>query len=117
VLFDLGSNKTIIKQSSLPSGTETSTGKKQKVSGVNKSSIIDQEVLVKDITLPEFSSLQHIPGPICKMDTQYNLIIGMDVMQVIGPDLHNLSKTIVWKSNRVLLNPTITSTMHDCMIC
>jgi hypothetical protein len=32
---------------------------------------------------------------------QYDLIIGMDVMQVIGLYLHNLSKTIVWNACQV----------------
>jgi hypothetical protein len=35
------------------------------------------------------------------MDAQYDLIIGMDVMQVIGLDLHNSSKTIVWNDKHV----------------
>jgi hypothetical protein len=77
----------------LPQGIEPSTGK-----------IIDQHVLLTDITLPEFSSSQRIPGPIraliMPMDTQYDLI-GMDVMQVIGLDLLNSSKTIVWNGNYV----------------
>jgi hypothetical protein len=69
------------------------------VSGVNASSVIDQDVLLTDITLPKFLSSQRIPGPIraivMNMDTQYDLITGMDVMQVICLDLHNLSQTIV----------------------
>jgi hypothetical protein len=48
----------------LPQGIEPSTGKKQKVSGVNASSVIDQNILLTDITLPEFLSSQRIPGPI-----------------------------------------------------
>jgi hypothetical protein len=87
VLFDSGSDKTIFKKSSLPQDIEPSTGKKRKVSGMNASSVIDQYVMLKDITLPEFSSSQRIPGPIraliMPMDAQYDLIIGMDVMQVI----------------------------------
>jgi hypothetical protein len=54
VLFDSGSDKTILKRSSLPQGTEPSAGKKWKVSGVNASSVIDQDILLTDITLPEF---------------------------------------------------------------
>jgi Retroviral aspartyl protease len=100
VLFDSGSDKTILKRSSLPQGIEPSTGKRRKVSGVNASSVTDQDVLLTDIPLPEFSSSQCIPGLICaivmNMGAQYDLIIGMDVMQVIGLDLHNSSKTIVW---------------------
>jgi hypothetical protein len=57
VLFDSGSDQLIVKQP-LPSGIETSNGKKQKVSGVNTSSIIDKDVLLKDNTFPEFSSSQ-----------------------------------------------------------
>jgi hypothetical protein len=105
VLFDSGSDKTIFKRSSLPQGIEPSTGKKRKVSGVTTSSVIDQYVMVKDITLPEFSSSQRIPGPIkallMPMEAQYDLIIGMDVTQIIGLDLHNSSKTIVWNGNHV----------------
>jgi hypothetical protein len=105
VLFDSGSDKTIFKRSSLPQGIEPSTGKKRKISGVNASSVIDQDVLLTDITLPEFSSSIRIPGPIraivMDMEAQYDLIIGMDVMQVIGLDLHNSSQTIVWNDVHV----------------
>jgi hypothetical protein len=98
-LFDSRSDKTIVKQTSLPTGIEMSTGKKHKILGVNASSTTDQDVLLKDNTLPEFSSLQRIPGPIHAIvmdtDTQYDLIIGMDMMQAIGLDLHNSSNTIV----------------------
>jgi hypothetical protein len=109
VLFYSGSNKTIVKRMSLPSGMETLTGKKRKICGVNASSTTDQNVLLKDITLPAFSSLQQIPGPIraIVMDTytQYDLILGMGVMQAIGLDLHNSSKTIVWNDHRVPFKP------------
>jgi hypothetical protein len=95
VLFDSGLDKTIFKRSSLPQGIEPSTEKKQKVSGMNASSVVDQHVLLTDISLPEFLLSQRIPGPIraliMPMDTQYDLIIGMDVMQVIGLDLINWS--------------------------
>jgi hypothetical protein len=89
----------------LAQGIAPSTGKKQKVSGMNASSVINQDVLLTDITLPEYSSSQCIPGPIraivMDMEAQYDLIIGMDVMQVIGLDLHNSSKTIAWNDKHV----------------
>jgi hypothetical protein len=109
VLFDSGSDKTIVKQTSFPSGIETLTGKKHKIRRVNASSTTDQDVLLMDITLPEFSSLQRIPGPIRAIvmdtDTQYDLILGMDIMQAIGLDLHNSSKMIVWNDHRVPFKP------------
>jgi hypothetical protein len=89
----------------LPLGIETSTGKKQKVSGMNASSVIDQDILLKDITLLEFLSSQHIPSPICAifidMETQYDMIIGMDIMQDIGLNLLNLSKTTIWNRHHL----------------
>jgi hypothetical protein len=106
ILFDSWSDNT---RSSLPQRIETSTGKKQKVSGMNAGSIIDQDMLLKDITLAEFSLSQHIPGPILAivmdMEAQYDMIIGMDVMQVIGLDLHSLSEMIVWNGNHVPFKP------------
>jgi hypothetical protein len=90
VLFDSRSDKMIFTRFSLPQGFEPSTGKKWKVSGVNASSVVNQDILPKDITLPEFLPSQQIPGPICSLamtlDAQYDLIISMDVMQVIGLD-------------------------------
>jgi hypothetical protein len=86
---------------------------------VNTSSVIDQDVLLTDITLPEFSSSQHIPGPIraivVDMDAQYDLIIGMDVMQVIGLDLHNSAKTIVWNNKHVHFKSHDYLITHKCM--
>jgi hypothetical protein len=129
VLFDSGSDTTIFKRSSLPQGIEPSTGKKRKVSGVTETSVIDQYVMLKDITLPEFSSSQRIPGPIkallMPMEAQYDLIVGMDIMQIIGLDLHNSSKTIVWNGNHVpfkshdyfdgaRLHDTIADAMDEC---
>jgi hypothetical protein len=129
VLFDSGSDKTIFKRSSLPQGIDPSTGKKPKVSGMNASSVIDQDNLLADITLPEFLLSQCIPGPIhalvMPMEAQYDLIIGMDVMQVIGLDLHNYSKAIVWNGNHVpfksydyfddaQLHESIAEAMDEC---
>jgi hypothetical protein len=58
-----------------------------------------------------------------KMDAQYDLIIGMDVMQVIGLDLLNSSKAIVWKAIKCPLSlmtskdqviPTSLSWIYAC---
>jgi hypothetical protein len=131
VLFDSGSDKTIFKRSSRPQGIEPSTGKKRKVSGITTSLVIDQYVMLRDITLPEFSSSQRIPGPnqplLMPMEAQYDLIIGMDVMQIIGLDLHNSSKTIVWNGSHVpfksydyfdgaRLHDSIAEAMDECLL-
>jgi hypothetical protein len=62
VLFDSGSNKTLIKQLSLPPGITPSIGKKRKVIRVTLS--LDWEVFIENMTLPEFSSTQCVSGPL-----------------------------------------------------
>jgi hypothetical protein len=64
VLFDSGSNKTLLKQSALPPGITPSIGKKRKVIGVNASTIMDREVIIENMTLPEFLFTQCVFGPI-----------------------------------------------------
>ena len=46
---------------------------------------LDQEVILEDISLPEFSPTQKIAGPVRATifnnpDTKYDIIIGMDLM-------------------------------------
>jgi hypothetical protein len=110
VLFDSGSDKTLIKQSVLPRGINPSIGKKRKVIGVTASLIMDREVIIENMTLPEFLSTQRVSGPIRAFvidnnEPHYDLIIGMDVMQILGIDIHNSSKTIVWDKLRVPFKP------------
>jgi hypothetical protein len=67
-------------------------------------------VFIENMTLPEFSSTQCVSGPLRVFvmnnhDSQYDLIIGMDVLQILGIDIHNSSKTIVWDTLCVLFKP------------
>jgi hypothetical protein len=110
VLFDSGSDKTLIHESALPPGIVPSKGKKRKLIGVTSSVHVDQEITLDNITLPEFSATQRDTSPIRAVvmyndDSSYDLIIGMDVMQVLGIDIHNTSKTIVWGDERVPFKP------------
>jgi hypothetical protein len=127
VLFDSGSDKTLIKQSSLPLGITPSIGRKSKVIGVTSSSIMDWEVFIENMTLPEFSSTQRVSGPlrVFVMDnnnSHYDLIIGMEVMQILGIDIHNCTKTIVWDTLRIPFKPqdyfqgAMTETMIDVLV-
>jgi hypothetical protein len=68
---------------------------------------MDCEILINNMTLPEFSSTQRVPGPIRVIimdnnESSYDLIIGMDLMQTLGIDIHNRRKTVVWNTLRVL---------------
>jgi hypothetical protein len=71
---------------------------------------LDKEVLIEDMLLPEFSATTHILGPIHailmdNVESTYDLIIGMDLMQTLGIDIHNSSKMVVWDQLRILFKP------------
>jgi hypothetical protein len=77
---------------------------------VTSSALLDKEVLIEDMTLPEFSSNTCIPGPIRaiimdNVESSYDIIISMDLMQTLGIDIHNSSKTVVWGQLQVHFKP------------
>jgi hypothetical protein len=85
-------------------------GQKCRVTGVTSSALLDKEGLIEDMNLPEFFSNTHISGPIHAiimedMESSYDIIISMDLMQTLGIDIHNLSKTFVWGQLQVPFKP------------
>lgn len=120
VLFDTGSDKTMFKRSALPSGITPSMGRKRKIAGV-------RAVILENLTLPEFSSTQKVTGPIRAIimdndDTPHDLIIGMDLLQALGIDIHGSTWTIIWNSNRIPFKPIdyfnhslFHTLLHDAM--
>jgi hypothetical protein len=64
---------------------------------VTASALFDKEVLIEDMIHPEFSATTCISGPIHaiimdNVESSYDFIIGMDLMQTLGIDIHNSSK-------------------------
>jgi hypothetical protein len=91
----------MMKHLVLPLGVNPSLDRKRHVTDVTSSTLLDKEVLIKDMILPEFSATTCILGPIRaiimdNVESTYDLIIGMDLMQTLGIDIHNSSKTVVW---------------------
>jgi len=110
VLFDTGSDKTMLRHEAIPKGIVPSLGRKRKITGVNATTTTNREVMLEEMTLPEFSATQRVSGPIraivmSNMDGPYDLIIGMDMLQALGIDIHNTSKTIVWNNKRAPFKP------------
>jgi hypothetical protein len=71
---------------------------------------LDKEVLIKDMILPEFSATTRISGPIRailmdNVESTYDLIIDMDLLQTLQIDIYNSSKTVVWNQLQVLFKP------------
>jgi hypothetical protein len=85
-------------------------GQKRQVTGVTASALWDKEALIEDMILPEFSATTCISGPIHailmdNIESSCVFIISMDLMQTLGIDIHNSSKTIVWGDLQVLVKP------------
>ena len=128
VLFDTGADKTMIKRSAIPKGINPSSGRKRKVTGVTSSVIMDKEIVIENMILPEFSPTKRVSGPITciVMDnesSQYDLILGMDLMQLLGIDIHTSTKTVIWDGLRVPFKPRdyftselFTESLHDAML-
>jgi hypothetical protein len=87
VLFDSGVDKRMMKHLSLPLGVNPSLGQKRCVTGVTASALLNKEVLIEDMILPEFSPTTCILGPIRTIiimdngESYYDLIFGMDLMR------------------------------------
>ena len=99
ILFDTGSDKTMFNLRALPKGTSPKTVDGQRVVGVHGVELLNREVLLEDICLPEFSATQRVAGPIRAVifnnkESTYDVIIGMDVMQVLGIVVDCATKTI-----------------------
>jgi hypothetical protein len=85
VLFDSRADKMMMKRSVLPPEVNPSLGRKRQVTGVSASALLDKQVHIEDMILPEFLATTCISGPICaiimdNIELSYDFIIGMDLM-------------------------------------
>jgi hypothetical protein len=76
----------------------------QRTTGVHGSKELNHRVLIDRICLPELSPTQRIVGPIrCKIfdnpESSYDLIIGQDVLQLLGIKIDCNTKTVTWNNN------------------
>jgi len=111
LLFDTGSDKTLVNYKALPKGASPSTGQGGRVTGVHGTAVLNQEVLITSLCLPEFSPTQKVPGPIRATmfkndDSNYDLIIGMDLLQALGIDVMSSSKRVMWGDLTIPFRPS-----------
>ena len=111
VLFDTGSDKTMFNSRALPAGANPKTVDGHRVTGIHGTELLNKEVMLTDVSLPEFSPTQRIPGPIRATifnneNSKYDAIIGMDFMQAIGLDVLCSTKTITWNGNTIPFRPS-----------
>ena len=125
VLFDTGADLTMFNRNALPKGARPANGKDHNVSGIHGMQLMNQEVMLEDIVFPEFSATQKVPGPIRAIVFQndhsnYDVILGMDVLQPLGFKIDCDTNTIQWNDNIVPFRPSdyfdkivFTSTLFD----
>jgi hypothetical protein len=82
----------MMKRLALPPGVNPSFGQKRHVTSVTSSALLDKEVLIEDMILPEFSATTWILGPIRaiimdNVESSYDLIVGMDLMHKLEIDV------------------------------
>ena len=120
LLFDTGSDKTMFNFRALPKGAVPRTVEGTRINGIHGTEVMDQEVLLTGITLPEFSPTQRVPGPVRATmfkndDTTYDVIVGMDLMQAMGIDVLCSTRTIKWNDNVIPFRPI--EYLHDKSLC
>jgi hypothetical protein len=106
VLFDPGSDTTLINQRCLPQGCNPRTVAPTYIGGVHVSKPSTKEVLLTDVSLPEFSSSIRLPGPIRATvfnneGCMYDLILGLDVLTVIKMDVNLPTETVIWNDKAI----------------
>jgi hypothetical protein len=80
VLFDSGSDRTMINRRALPKKTQCTTVPGTKVLGIHGVEVHRHEVMLEEIMFPEFTSSLRVSGPIRAMvyynnDSLYDVII------------------------------------------
>jgi len=105
LLFDSGSDITLYNRRALPKGCSPKSIH-QSVNGVHGSKPLTQEVLMRDITFPEFAATQRVPGPIRAFvydndESPYDVIIGLDTMLALNIDVSTSTRTVTWNGNKV----------------
>jgi hypothetical protein len=106
VLFDSGSDHTMFNRRALPKGATPKLVQGKRIVGLHGVETHNNQVFLKDVSLPEFSASQRVPGPLpCivfdNAQTIYDVIIGNDLMTKLGIDIHSSTKTVSWFEHEI----------------
>lgn len=110
VLFDTGSDRTMFNRRALPKGILPTTVPGQRYTTIHGSASLNNEVLLENLSFPEFSATRRVPGPVRASvydnpNSVYDVILGMDVLQAIGFDISCSTKTIKWLDTFIEFRP------------
>lgn len=110
VLFDSGSDKTMINRRVLPRGTIPTMAQGTRILGVHGWEVHRHEILLQDIMLPEFSTSIRIEGPVRAIvynndESDYDIIIGNDLLRTLKIDLCASILSVKWLENVISYHP------------
>ena len=88
----------------------TIAGGGNRVTGVHGTTCLNQEVLFQGLSFPEFSATTRVPGPIRatifdNLDSNYDIIVGLDLMILLGINVKSSTKTVEWQGNMIAFKP------------
>ena len=109
VLFDTGSENTFINAKCLPKGVVPSLDRSINIHTLTGNQRTSRSVLLKGVTLPEFSPTKKIDKGIYAFvfdyDSPYDMIVGNDVLLPIGFDFLLSIKAMKWLDSIVPWKP------------
>lgn len=109
-LLDSGSDTTMFNFKALPKGVAPKTVKGTATNSVHGTKKMNQMVALDGMRLPELSPTLSVSGKIAATmfnnpNSAYDVILGMDVLQALGIDIHNSTKTVSWRGNVMPFKP------------
>jgi Retroviral aspartyl protease len=108
VLFDTGSDKTLINMHALPKQAVPAKDKNpSNITGLHNTKPLDRYVMLEGIQFPEFAPTSKVAKAIKAIvynnnDSNYDVIIGMDVLQPLGYKIDCGTLTVSWNEVSIL---------------
>ena len=101
VLFDSGSDKTLINRRALPKGAQPTTVHGYKILGIHGTEVHRHEILLEEIMFPEFSTNVRVAGPVRATvynndESDYDIIVGNDLLTALKIDICASILSIKW---------------------
>jgi len=110
VLFDSACDVTLWNRRALPKGVQPEGGGAVRSTSIHGTKWMDQSVLCTELCFPELSATSKVEGPVRATifdnpESSYDVIIGMDLLQALGIDVLNSTKTIQWGEHSIPFKP------------
>ena len=124
VLFETGSDKTLINKHALPKqAISAKDPTPSRITGLHGSKPLDRFVWLNGVQFPEFSPTTKVAKAIKAIvfdnpESNYDVIIGMDVLKILGFRIDCATLTISWNQETTLFRPAnyfSNETLYECI--